>query len=505
MPIPPAVEIALDTINMRKQALIFVNSKRSAEKVAEDIAKQIKDTQPEWELLAAQALKALSRPTKQCARLALCLRKGVAYHHAGLVHKQRELIEDAFRAGTIRIISATPTLAFGMDLPAFRCIVRDLRRFGQGGMVPLPVLEVQQMFGRAGRPGKEDYGEAICIAGSEAEKQDIIDTYFNGLPEEIISKLANEKTLRTYVLSLIATGFANSHASLMDIFSKTFYASQFKDLGRIGQRVAAATEQLEEWGFVQSEESSNTSSSRAKDIGFISAADLDKPDTARIRPTPLGRRVAELYLDPLAARHILDGFARATILSPFGVLHLLTSSSEFFQPRPRAKEMEMLDALILGSDLLALEPPLYSPDYTAFMGAAKLAAMFLDWIDEQDEESILDKYSIRPGEIYSHRLQADWLLYCANELCRITGQAKAATYSAMLRVRMKHGAREELLALLKFRDIGRVRARMLWNANIRSVGDVRRASLGQLAALLNPAVARSLKEQVGEKGQQPIQ
>ncbi|PIN70908.1 hypothetical protein COV94_00635 [Candidatus Woesearchaeota archaeon CG11_big_fil_rev_8_21_14_0_20_57_5] len=167
--------------------------------------------------------------------------------------------------------------------------------------------------------------------------------------------------------------------------------------------------------------------------------------------------------------------------------------------------MEMLDALILGSDLLALEPPLYSPDYTAFMGAAKLAAMFLDWIDEQDEESILDKYSIRPGEIYSHRLQADWLLYCANELCRITGQAKAATYSAMLRVRMKHGAREELLALLKFRDIGRVRARMLWNANIRSVGDVRRASLGQLAALLNPAVARSLKEQVGEKGQQPIQ
>ena len=75
------------------------------------------------EVHSKKVLKALDNPTKQCKRLALCIAKGIAFHHAGLHSKQRELIEDNFRAGLIKVICSTPTLAFGINMPAFRAVI----------------------------------------------------------------------------------------------------------------------------------------------------------------------------------------------------------------------------------------------------------------------------------------------------------------------------------------------------------------------------------------------
>ena len=156
-----ALDLALDTLKLGKQALVFVNTKKSAEKTAEDIAKKVKAGSKELIELSEKALKALSSPTRQCERLGNCIKKGIAFHHAGLVAKQRELIEDNFRNGNIKIICATPTLAMGIDLPAFRTILKDLKRYGSRGMAYIPVLEYLQMAGRAGRPKFDKTGEAI--------------------------------------------------------------------------------------------------------------------------------------------------------------------------------------------------------------------------------------------------------------------------------------------------------------------------------------------------------
>ncbi|MFH1682643.1 MAG: hypothetical protein ABIA37_02490, partial [Candidatus Woesearchaeota archaeon] len=75
------IYLALETIRMKKQALVFVPSRASAEKTAEDISNQTKLMFPE---LANQILKVSSTPTKQCRRLANCIKKGIAFHHAGL-------------------------------------------------------------------------------------------------------------------------------------------------------------------------------------------------------------------------------------------------------------------------------------------------------------------------------------------------------------------------------------------------------------------------------------
>jgi len=111
----PVINLVLDTINKNKQALVFVNTKKSSEKLAEEISRKIKINDNKLNELSEKVLKALARPTKQCQKLSLVLKKGIAFHHAGLHHKQKELIEDNFREGKIKIIACTPTLCLSKD------------------------------------------------------------------------------------------------------------------------------------------------------------------------------------------------------------------------------------------------------------------------------------------------------------------------------------------------------------------------------------------------------
>ena len=102
----PVLNIVFDTLSKSKQALVFFNTKKSAEKAAEDIAKKIKNEDSALKELSNEVLRALSKPTRQCERAALCIAKGIAFHHAGLTSKQKNLIEENFRRGIIKMLYA---------------------------------------------------------------------------------------------------------------------------------------------------------------------------------------------------------------------------------------------------------------------------------------------------------------------------------------------------------------------------------------------------------------
>jgi len=485
-----ALNIALDTIKIKKQALVFVNTKRSAEKTAEDISKKIKSESLELRNLSEEVLKVLSRPTKQCERLAFCVRKGIAFHHAGLTQKQKEMVEEGFREGKVRIICCTPTLAFGLDLPAFRSIIKDLRRYSQRGLIYIPVLEYLQMAGRAGRPKFDSFGEAIAVARTEAEKNKIYEMYILGKPEEIYSKLAVEPVLRTYLLSLIATNFTKSKKEIMDFFNKTFWAFQFSDMGKLEGIIMKMLDLLAEWEFIIKEGDD-----------FRRADELDD---FRVRATIIGKRVAELYIDPLTAYFFICCLREASNkrLSDFSFLQMISHTLEM-RPllRLRVKEYDNVQEKLVEESnfLLEKEPSMYEPEYEEFLNSVKTGMMFHDWVGEKDEEFLLEEYNVRPGELRAKQDTANWLLHSSEELSKLLQFKSLLKEIVKLRLRMRYGVKEELLSLLRLEQIGRVRARKLYRNKIKDIADVKKVRLEVLEQILGRKIALAVKKQVGEE------
>ncbi len=116
----PVWSLIKDVILEGGQCLVFVNTRRSTETLAVNYSSYMKDVMPESDL-STNELKALDDDDESTSigrRLKSCVRKGIAFHHAGLTNDQRRLVETGFKSGKIKCIVATPTLAAGINLPA---------------------------------------------------------------------------------------------------------------------------------------------------------------------------------------------------------------------------------------------------------------------------------------------------------------------------------------------------------------------------------------------------
>ncbi len=148
-----------------------------------------------------------------------------------------------------------------------------------------------------------------------------------------------------------------------------------------------------------------------------------------------------------------------------------------------ARRREMEDYLDLAYEM---EEHLYSniPYYEdsrfqgGFLGQVKTAKVLLDWINEVPEARIYETYNIDPpGDLYRILELADWLMYSLIELYKLfEPKEDVLQYLRDLHLRLRHGVREELLELVKLPNIGRRRARALYNAGFRSVDDILRLS-----------------------------
>ena len=419
--------ILSDTISRGGQLLVFVSSRSSAQKEARELSKHCRSLfvddvhglDPEiadrWEEVANSVYQ--SGGSNLGKTLSSALRGGVAFHHAGLTGRQRGIIEDAFREGALECIVATPTLAQGVNLPARTVVVRDYRRWSSaaGMSMPLPVMEVMQMMGRAGRPKYDDVGESWLLAKGREEEDKLASLYLHGDPEEVTSKLANPNAMRaeedpallTHVLSMLATGGISDRDSLSRFFSKTFLATHLdsEDLAsriddviswlatngmidrtgeseEVKQRMLEETpiEQDEEWedelpSWVDSAsevlgidihgdaEGTHDKPRRGPPIfGFRKASlhesyEQDPPESASMtyRATPLGERVSQLYLNPISGRMLRDGMGRA--------MAILTGEDQYRQVSP----LSLLHLVSCTPDFLPLWPR--KGDYDAIQAA----------------------------------------------------------------------------------------------------------------------------------------
>jgi helicase len=477
------LNIALNVVLDGGQSLVFVESRLRSMSLAREAASALngvlnRRTMAELQKVSADIL-VHGEKTRLSDELASAVAMGSAFHNAGLRAEHRRLVEDAFRAGRIKILVATPTLAAGVNLPARTVVIGSYRRFVPGyGMYPISVLEYKQMSGRAGRPQYDEFGEAVLIASSADEQDSLMEGYVLAKPERLYSRLASESALRGHTLAAIASDYAHSEQGLLDFFGGTFYGFNYSPSG-IREILGSM-------------------------LGYLGREGMIRYEGDYVHATDFGRRVSELYIDPLSAVIIRDGLRKGALeVTDFTWLHLICHTPDM-RPilRPRRREPESME-LYVGEhgDEFAVRVPEGEDyvDYEQFLGEVKTAIVLGAWIDEASEGDILERFSVEPGDRYSAVLNAEWLLYATHELAGTLGLPDHRRHLSQLRERVKHGVRVQLLPLVSLRGIGRVRARMLYSSGFTSIASLKRAPLAKLVEipLIGPRVAKQIKEQVG--------
>lgn len=163
----------VDSLRQGHQAMVFVHSRKDTVKTAQklvDLARRYEDlevfnndTHPQLSLIKKDVMKSRNKDLIELFGLA------VGVHHAGMLRSDRGLTERLFSEGLLKVLVCTATLAWGVNLPAHTVVIKGTQLYDPkaGGWRDLGMLDVMQIFGRAGRPQFDRSGEGIIITSHD--------------------------------------------------------------------------------------------------------------------------------------------------------------------------------------------------------------------------------------------------------------------------------------------------------------------------------------------------
>lgn len=163
----------VDSLKQGHQAMVFVHSRKDTAKTAEKLVELARnnedvelfrnDEHPQFALFKKEVMKSRNKD------LVELFGSGVGVHHAGMLRADRGLTERLFSGGLLKVLVCTATLAWGVNLPAHTVVIKGTQLYDPkaGGWRDLGMLDVMQIFGRAGRPQFDKSGEGIIITSHE--------------------------------------------------------------------------------------------------------------------------------------------------------------------------------------------------------------------------------------------------------------------------------------------------------------------------------------------------
>jgi helicase len=147
-------------------------------------------------------------------------------------------------------------------------------------------------------------------------------------------------------------------------------------------------------------------------------------------------------------------------------------------------------------EFVEIPDPFKVTDYEWFLGEVKTALLLLDWVREKSENEICLKFSTGEGDVHAIVDIAEWIMHVTTQLARLLS-LKGVKEAAELEKRIHYGAGPELIELLDIRSVGRVRARRLYEAGLRTPADLAGADPEKVSALLGPKIADRIFKQIG--------
>lgn len=334
----------LELTRAGNQVMVFVHARKETVKAAQSL-RTLLGEEGEGDLLAMQRVELEEQNPHLLRDLAASKNRdvkdlyqaGFGIHHAGMLRSDRTLSERLFESGLTRVLCCTATLAWGVNLPAYAVIIKgtDVFDAGQGKMVDLSILDVLQIFGRAGRPQYEDRGVGyICTA------VDKLGHYVEAVTSQHPIESAFTKGLADALNAEVALGTVASVQDAMSWLSYTYLqtrmrkapilygltAEEVSDDPHLGakrrQLVDAATTLLTAQGMVT----------------------LPDRSAGTINSTSLGRIAARYYIGHLTVAVFNSKLHRG--MSEADLLSTLTAGEDFAQLKARDEEMTDLTRLV---------------------------------------------------------------------------------------------------------------------------------------------------------------
>lgn len=382
------------------------------------------------------------------------------FHSADLGKEQRITIEKQFKQkGGLRVLIATSTLSYGINMPARRVIICGSKR----GLDYVHPIDIRQMVGRSGRVGFDPKGDAHILLSSlefEREKKRL-----ENLPM-IESQMLVLDVLAFHLVAEIAEGFCSSREEISAWYNRSF--AKFSQAERTAQSNSEAQlddviERLSRRGII--------TFSQGK--GF--------------KATGLGRVASWLYYSPfdigdwasnlnqVAGLNMLQN--DAALSWALGVIH--TEQLDGYVPKALQNDLMLFNAIVPSQLRMAKVPQ-----------SAKAVAYFkaLNW---SSEESLSRGWGSFVREI---RYDADRIVGALKLIDKFHWRWNHQDWEK-LAARLKYGCSWEEAGMCNLFDgIGAVRAKKLSQAGIKTAEDIiTRRNI--LPALLGKRTADSLIEQ----------
>eukprot|EP00056_Hartaetosiga_gracilis_P020004 m.17114 g.17114 ORF g.17114 m.17114 type:complete len:2059 (+) comp8097_c0_seq2:2-6178(+) len=332
-------ETVRENIERGEQVMVFVHSRNGTVSTAQkllQIAQNEGDTtlfdcSGEKDFSAAQ--RAFSRSSNK--QLKQLFNGGFAVHHAGMLRQDRSLVEKFFGLKTMKVLVCTATLAWGVNLPAHAVIIKGTQLYipKKGGFVDLGILDVQQIFGRAGRPQFDTFGEAHLLTS-----HDKLSHYLSRILNQKPIESTFNRRLMDHLNAEISLGTVANINEAVNWLSYTYlhvrmrknphvYGLLPRDLERDPQLfnhreeiIRAAARKLDEARMIRFQD----------DLGYVNATDL-------------GRTASNFYINHESIELYNEHFKPT--MTEAEILVMLSMSSEFEQIKVREEEISELQTM----------------------------------------------------------------------------------------------------------------------------------------------------------------
>ena len=471
------VKVLEKSIKDDSQALAFVSTRRFTESLATYVSKKIdkKINLKQREKFKEVSNKILevpknkgSLPTSTCLKLAESLEHGIAFHHAGLFNEQKEIIEDEFRNGNILMITATPSLMYGVNLPSKTVVIRDTNRWTCKGPQPIPVFDYEQMSGRAGRPQYDDVGYSYLIAKTMDEALNLEEYYIEGEIEKTNSKLVDNKdAVYKQIIAQIASTLSRNLDDLQDFFKHTLYGYQMNN----NPSMALFADDSIKYELETA-------------LEFLLQNGIIRATPEGLKTTEFGDLIAKSNYSVETAVKIKEYISDIEKIDVNEFIYALCETPDvpLISFKGRKSKDPVRDKL---SEVGLFAVDIGNPEATA--------VSLMEWIDERNEYEIENKYNVYSASTRRSAYEASRLVKFAKDTSQVLGNYTNLKDFDILSARLYYGVKEDIIPLVVgVKRLGRKRARNTVNIFGNDLSGVSEKELQKVEGI-GPKLAEKIK------------